>query len=264
MCRSAVVFVLLVHLGFHTFWALLYYISLLGVFALVPVVGCYIAFVLGFLGKSVLVSTTVAVALGYVAFSATGLLSGFLISFFRPANIWVAACASVLLSVMLMIGATLIHYKSAAVSGLRGALPIPVTTGRPDAEDLAWALKGQSLDELPLYLAGKSTLIPFSELQPSLSLLPKDFRLGGGPHVYLNLPPQVWRALGSSTGSAKYPVLWATSDDPSGRRLVISVDLKTDVFHNELVSSAEIRSRLGNIEAVIRRQTGDGNFRMQE
>ena len=129
------------HVGFHTFWVLVYCVSLLGVFIFIPFVGCYIAFVLGFLGKSVLASATTAALLGYLVFSSTGLMSGWIISLFHPKSVWLPACVSLLLTGTLLVGTTWIRYKYVGISGLETILPLPATTGRTDADELSRALK---------------------------------------------------------------------------------------------------------------------------
>jgi hypothetical protein len=259
MPSSAIIRVWLVHVGFHTFWVLLYLVSLLGVFILIPLYGWYNAFVLGFLGKSVLGSATRAAVLGYLVFSVSGLLSGWLISLLRPKSVWILAFLSLVLTGVLLVGVTMVRYRTIGVSELQTILPLPATTGRADAEKFTWALKGESLEELPPYLAGKDAVIPLSELQPSLSLLPNDFQLQGGPYVYCNLPAQVWKGL-KKDAARKYPLLWSSQPDAAGQRLLISVDLKTDVFSDELVTTETLNRALTELESAVRKQTGDASF----
>ena len=98
-------------------------------------------FVLGFLGKSVLASATTAALLGYLVFSSTGLMSGWIISLFHPKSVWLPACVSLLLTGTLLAGTTWIRYKYVGISGLETILPLPATTGRTDADELSRALK---------------------------------------------------------------------------------------------------------------------------
>ena len=173
--------VLSLHLGFHTFWVLLYYISLRGVFILIPFVGWYDAFVLGFLGASVLATITRAMVLGYIVFLFTGLFSGWLISLLRTKLTGIAAVVSLCLTVVLLVSLTMVRYRTIGVSGLQNVLPLPATTGRADADQMSMALKDVYLTagEVPPYFAGKGSTIPLSEIQSSLPLLSKDFQLQG-------------------------------------------------------------------------------------
>jgi hypothetical protein len=263
MPSSAIIRVWLVHVGFHTLWVLLFVISLLGVFALIPLVGWYNAFVLGFLGKGVLASATRAALLGYLVFSVSGLLSGWLISLLRPKSVWIFAFLSLVLTGVLLVSVTMVRYKTVGVPGLQTILPLPTTTGRADVDELSMALKTEyDLVEppVPLHIAEKGTVIPFSELQPSLQLLPKGFQLSGGPYVYCNLPSQVWKGLKKDGAGRKYPLLWSTQPDATGKRLVVSVDLKTDQFSDELLADETLAQMLADLELAVRKQTGDANF----
>jgi hypothetical protein len=251
--------VLAVHLGFHTLWVVLYCVSLLGVFILIPLVGWYNAFVLGFLGRIVLGSATRAALLGFIVFGTTGLVSGWVCSVLRPKSDWLFALISLFISGVLLVSVTWGRYKLVGISGLETMLPIPASSGSASAENLRWALKGESLDELPPHLAGKAAVISLAELQPSLSLLPKDFQLAGGPYVYCNLPSQIWRGLKQSAPK-KYAILWGTQPDVTGRCLLVSVDLRTDVFSDEFVAPETLNRALAELESAIRRQTGEGAF----
>lgn len=263
MTTNTLIRVLAIHVGFHTLWALLYALSLFGLFLLIPLVGSYNAFVLGFLGKSVLVSAGRAVLLAYLVFSITGLLSGWLISLYHPRSVWLPGFGSLLLTGALLISATWMRYKYVGVAGLETILPLPSTTGRADADEVSMALKTEyDLIEpaVPPHLVGKGIAIPFLELQPSLQQLPKDFQLSGGPYVYCNLPPQVWKGLKNDADGRKYPLLWSSQPDADGKHLLIFVDLKTDIFSDELVTTETFTRALTELELAVRRQTGDANF----
>lgn len=251
------------HMGFHTFWVLVYLVSLFGVFILIPLVGWYNAFVLGFMGNSVLASATRAALLGYLVFAATGLLSGWLISLMRVNSVWIPALLSLALTCMVLVGASAIRLKSVGIAGLESILPVPATTGRADVDELSMALKTEyDLLEpaVPPYLAGKGTVIPFSELQPSLQLLSKGFQLSGGPYVYCNLPSQVWKGLKNDGSGRKCPLLWSTQPDAAGKRLVMSVNLKSDQFSDEFLEEETFDQMLAQLEAAVRTQTGDASF----
>ncbi len=261
--RKTIAQVLLVHLGFHAFWMLLYCVMLLGVFVLIPLVGWYNAFVLGFLGKSVLASATGAAVLGFAVFGVTGLLSGWVISLFRPKLVWIPALFSLFVTGVVLVSATWMRYKYIGVAGLETILSFPARTGRADTDKLTWAIKAESMEDLPPSLAGKDVLIPFSELQPLLRLLPKDFQLEGGPYVYCNLPPRVWRGL-KKDAAKKYPLLWSTQPDATGKRLVVSVDLKTDQFSDELVSEEALAQMLNSLENEAHKVTGGMSLNLRK
>lgn len=258
--------VLAVHLGFHTLWVLAYLVSLLGVFILIPFTGLYNAFVLGFMGKSVLSSSANAALLGYLVFLMTGLLCGWLISLFHPKSVWISAFCSLLSTCVLLVGASAIRYTVVGVSGIQSILPLPATTGRADADEMSMALKDAYLSagEVPQYFPGKPLILPLTELQPSLPLLSKGFQLQDGPYVYCNLPPGVWRVFKSQPENSRCPVLWNTRPDPAGKRFVFSIDLKTDIFHDELVSEEALTRMLTTMEDAVRKQTGDANFKLRE
>jgi len=266
MTPSPFVRVFVVHVGFHTLWVLVYAVSLLGVFILIPLVGWYNAFVLGFLGKSVLASATRAAFLGYVVFALTGLLSGWIVSALRPRSVWIPACLSLALTGVLLTSASWLRHKMVGVSGLATMLPLPATTGRADADQMSLALKTE-YDLLepaaPPHFSGKGILVPLAEIQPSLRLLPKNFQMQGGPYVYCNLTAEVWKAL-KKPGGPRYPLLWSTQPDSAGKRLVFSVDLDTDVFSDELVSDDELARRLGELEAAVGRKAGGAGSQLQQ
>lgn len=266
MTPSPLFRVFVVHVGFHTFWVLVYALSLFGLFVLIPLVGWYNAFVLGFMGNSVLASATRAALLGYVVFAATGLLSGWLISLLRLKSVWIPACLSLALTAVLLVVASSMRHKAVGVAGFKSILPLPATTGRADVDELSMALKTEyDLVEpaVPSHLAGKGTVVPFSELQPSLQLLPKGFQLSGGPYVYCNLPSQVWRGL-KKDAARKYPLLWSSQPDGTGKHLLVSADLKTDIFSDELVTTETLNRALTELESAVRTQTGDPNFTLQK
>jgi hypothetical protein len=254
--------VLAVHLGFHTLWVLVFLVSLLGVFILIPFTGLYNAFVLGFMGKSVWVSPVNAAILGYLAFSLTGLLSGWFISLFHPKSVWLFAFCSVFATCVLFVTVSAVRYTAFGAPGLESILPLPATTGRADVDKFEWALKAQSVGEVPPYFSGKPAVVPFSEVQPALRLLPKDFQLEGGPYTYCKLSPEVWKGL-RADAPKKYPVLWSDHPDTSGKRLVVSVDLGTDVYHDEFVTEQALSERLGALEAATGRLSGDANFKLR-
>ena len=263
MTLSPLLRVFVVHVGFHTFWALVYALSLFGLFILIPLVGWYNAFMLGFMGNSVLGSATRAALLGYLVFAVTGLLSGWLISILRLKSVWIPACLSLALTAVLLIVASSMRHKSVGVAGFQSILGLPATTGRADVDELSMALKTEyDLVEpaVPPHLAGKGTVIPFSEVQPSLQLLPKGFLLSGGPYVYCNLPAEVWRGLKNDGAGRKYPLLWSRQPDATGKRLVMSVDLKSDQFSDELLGEETFARMRTELESAIRTQTGDTNF----
>jgi len=264
IAKSPILRAWLVHIGFHTGWVLLYLISLLGFFLLIPLIGTYNAFVLGFLGMPVLASTTSAALLGYIVFSVTGLLSGWLISRFRLKSVWLPEFLSLAISCVLLVGATFARYSFFGVAGIETILPLPITTGRADADEMGMALKAayHSAGEVPPHFDTKPSVLPLEEVQPSLPLLEKGFRLAGGPYVFCNLPPVVWKELRKAADSAKYPVLWSTKSDTAGTHMVISVDLKTDIFHDKLIGREEIEQRLSRLETAIQGFVGDTNFKL--
>jgi hypothetical protein len=239
---------------------------LLGGFILIPLVGIYNAFVLGFMGQTVLASATRAALLGFVVFAATGLLSGWIISHFRPKSAWLPAFLSLLITGILLVSASLIRYTYLGVPGIQSVLPLPATTGRADADELSMALKVEyhNAGEVPLYITGTGSFIPLLQLQPSLQVLSKGFALQDGPYVYCNLPPEVWKGLKKSASAQKYPLLWATQADATGKRLVISVDLKTDVFSDELVTEQTFAQMLTDLESTVRQQTSGATFSLPE
>jgi hypothetical protein len=235
---------------------------LTGVFILIPLVGWYNAFVLGFVGNSVLASATRAALIGYLVFTATGLLSGWLISLLRLKAVWIPAFLSLALTSVVLVRASWVRHTSVGVAGIQSILPLPATTGRADADELSMALKAEYLmaGELPPYFPGKGSSIPLTELQSALPLLSRDFELQGGPYVYCNLSTEIWKALKKNGPTRQYPLLWATHPDATGRRLVVSVHLKVDQFSDELLAEKTFAQMLAELESAVRKQTGDANF----
>jgi hypothetical protein len=267
MTLSPLLRVFVVHVGFHTFWALAYVSSLFGLLILIPLLGWYNAFVLGFMGNSVLVSATRAALLGYLVFAVTGLLSGWLITLLRLKSVWIPACLSLALTAVLLITASSMRHKSVGVAGFQSNWSIPTTTGRPDVDELSMALKTEyHLVEpaVPSHIVGKGTIIPFSEFQPSLRFLPKGYQLSGGPYVYCNLPSQVWKGLKKDGVGRNYPLLWSTQPDTTRKRLVMSVNLKTDQFSDKLLAEETFVKMLAELESAVRKQTGDANFTLRK
>lgn len=266
MRSVTIIRVLVVHLGFHAIWVFAYCLSLSGLFILIPLVGLYNAFVLGFMGGSVLASPTRAALLGFVVFSATGLLSGWFISQLRTRKVWLLAFVSVGVTGVLLLSVTLMRYRHVGVPGIQTILPLPTTTGRADADEMAMALKDVYLSagDVPPYFAGRGTKVPLSAIQPSLPLLSKDYQLKGGPYVYCNLPSEIWRGLKRRTGVQRYPLVWSTQSDLAGKRLVISVDLRTDIFHDELLTEDALSQALAGMETAVRELNSDAKLKLLE
>jgi hypothetical protein len=161
--------VLAIHLGFHTAWVVVYVVSLLGVF--VPLIGLYIAFVLGFLGTDALDAPTRGPLLGYPVFMATGLTSGLLLSLVcpKPGGIWRSGLYSLILSLLILVSASLAHMVHSGVAGYRRVSPLPAATGKIDQDKLALAatLKLHSMEPLGLgprsaYLTRATNDVPLS------------------------------------------------------------------------------------------------------
>jgi hypothetical protein len=161
--------VLAIHLGFHTAWVVVYVVSLLGVF--VPLIGLYIAFVLGFLGTDALDAPTRGPLLGYLVFMATGLTSGLLLSLVRPSagGIWRSGLYSLILSLLILIGASFARMVHVGVTGYRRVPPLPASTGMIDQDRLALApsLKRHTIGPLELeatsaYLKGVTSSVTLS------------------------------------------------------------------------------------------------------
>lgn len=259
--------VFLFHVGFHSFWVLLYIGSLLGMLILTSAVGMYNAFVLGFLGKSVISSATAAAVLGYVVFTITGFVSGWLISRFHPKSVALPACLTVVVAVGLLFVASLVHHRVTPLSSLASVITLPSTTGRPDADRMSMALKTEyDLQEpaLPPYLEGKGVLVPLSEFQARLRLLSKDFVLADGPYLYCNLASNVWMGLKNSGSSSKYPILWSARPNLAGKRLVFFVNLKSDVFSDEFVAEETFQRTLIDAENTIQHETGNPSIRLRQ
>lgn len=254
------------HLGFHGIWVLGYCLSLLGVFIFIPLVGLYNAFVLGFMGQSALASSTRAALLGFAVFSVTGLFSGWVISLFRPKIVWLPAFVSLGVSGILLTSATLMRHKHIGVPGIQTVLPLPATTGRADADEMAMALKDVYLSsgEVPPYFTGRGAIVPLSEIQSSLPLLSKDYQLKGGPYVFCNLPAEIWRGLKRRAGAQRYPLVWSTQTEPTGKRLVFSVDLRTDLFHDEELTEDALSQALVGMEMIVRQESGNANLILQK
>jgi hypothetical protein len=240
-------------------WVIAYALGLLGAFVFIPFVGLYNAFVLGFLGPSVLASATRAALVGFAVFAATGMLSGWFISLFRPKSPWLPACFSLLSTGVILVAASVVSHKTVGVAKIQEILPLPATTGRPDLDRLAMALKADyhTRGEIPLYLPGKDCVVPLSELQPSLRLLPKGFAVS--PYSYCNLSSPVWTQL-RNYKPGKWPILWSVQPDVTSNYVLISVDLRTDIFSDELVTQDSLNQALNELEAAVRKQTGDTNF----
>lgn len=251
----------LIHVAFHTFWAVIFLISLSGVFALIPLIGSYVSFVLGFLGSSVLASVTRGISLGFIVFSVTGLLSGWFISVFRPRSAWIPGLLSLCASIALLGSATWIRYTYFGVADLESVLPLPVSTGIPQHEALASALKSayHSAGDVPPYLPGKEATIPLAQLQIAANNLTAQH----ASMVYCNLPPQIWRALRKAGGTSTYPLAWSDMVDATGKRLVISVNFYTDIFNNEFLSEEEFAQKISETQADVRAKAGDREFMLR-
>lgn len=114
------------------------------------------------------------------------------------------------------------------------------------------------------YLSGKNVIIPLAEIQPSLRFLKKDFQSENGPYVYCNLSPQTWNDLKKKDEISRCPIVWNAQSDSSGKRLVISVDLKTDIFSDEFMNEQTLDQMLGKMEKAVQKQTGDANLKLQK
>src|SRR5256885_22700 len=141
MSLKPFILLLLTHIAPHTFWCLTYILSLCGCFALIPFIGLYNAFVLGFLGNAVLASATQAALIGYLVFSVTGLISYCAIAFLRPRLLWRAALFSLGITYLLLISATWARYRYIGPSEILPLLHFPATTDRSDIAELSMALK---------------------------------------------------------------------------------------------------------------------------
>jgi hypothetical protein len=263
---EAVSKVLAIHVGFHSIWVLIYLVSLTGVFILIPFVGMYNSFILGFLGKTVLVSPTRAVMFGYLVFALTGCLSGIAISQLRVTRIWIPGLLSLLVTVCILVGVSWLRHAVAGAPWIESGLQLPRTTGIASVDRFSMALKSEyhRNGEVPPSVPGKPRLLPLAELLPQFELLDSGFRLSYGPHVYCNLEPSVWRALRRGRDLKECPIVWSERADLSGRHLVVSVDLSTDIFSDELVGRRELSEILDAFERAIQRQTGDAGFRLSE
>jgi hypothetical protein len=263
---EAVSKVLTIHVGFHSLWVLIYLVSLTGVFILIPFVGLYNAFILGFLGKTVLVSPTQAVMFGYLVFALTGCLSGIAISQLRVTRIWIPGLLSLLVTVCLLVGVSWLRHAFTAAPGIESGFQLPRTTGIASVDRFRMALKSEyhRNGEVPPSVPGKPRLLSLEEILPQFKLLDSGFRLSYGPHIYCNLEPSVWRALKRGGELKEYPIVWSERKDLSGRHLVVSVDLSTDFLSDVLVGRQELSEILDAFERAIQRQSGDADFRLSE
>jgi hypothetical protein len=252
--RNTFWIILAAHLGFQAAWIVLFLLNRTGLFFFIPLVGLYNAFVLGFLGESVLISPARAALLGLVAFLGSGFVSASFIALFRPRSLWLPAVFSIAVTVVLFVSASLIRYTFAP----QPALQLPTTTGRADIDQISMALKSEyhSAGEAPPYLQGRPTLLSFDELLPMLRLLPKDFRLETGAYTYCNLPPATWKGVKNDARMSRWPLVWSTRPDPNGQRLVLSVDLKSDMFHDEVLVDDAFRQMIRSLEAAASKHAG--------
>jgi hypothetical protein len=256
---SPILHILLLHIGFHTFWVLVYLASLAGSFILIPLIGWYATFVLGFIAFVGSASVTVAMIGGFVPFALSGVFSGWFVSQLKPKVVWPAGILSLALTVAILFSASLTTIKLRQ-RGIYKEVDAAATTGNQAALDLSLYLKAayhQTEPPSPPYVSGREPVIPLKELQPMLLALSKDFKLSDDGYFYCNLSPRVWNSLRRRNGRSGYPLAWKAMADASGRRLVIIVNLKDDAFVDAAMAEDSLVARLRAMEATVREASGD-------
>lgn len=263
MSKNIIIKVWLAHLAFHTLWVAIFLVSLLGVFLLLPLVGWYNAFILGFLGNVVLGSPFNGVLLGYIVFSVTGFVSGWLISLVRPKRVGILTALSLVVTIVLLISASWMKITSASPDVFGS--PESLTSGDAGAAEIVACLKtAYDLTEPPVppFASNKGPLIPLSELQPMLLSLHESLKFNDGSFMYCNLPSSVWIALRARRNSTRYPLAWSLHPSPGDERLVIVVDLQTDILADQKMSDGAVTILLTEMEEAAKTVMGDSNLKL--
>jgi hypothetical protein len=243
-----------VHLAFHTAWVILYMISLLGVYLLIPIFGLYFPLVLGFLGAVSLTSIGNAALFGYLVFAFTGFISGLTISALRLNSRWMPSLLSLCLTLVLMISASVARFTFIGIPN-EITNTLPSSAGSDDVVDLVLAIKSDYHlnGEVPPYFSDKEPLIRLSEIKQFQNLKKDNTELNVESYIYYNLPAQAWRHLKETEIMPRYPIFWSATPDLNGLRVVVLVNLKTDIFDDELMDSNEFL----NIFSKMTKAVGD-------
>ena len=117
--------------------------------------------------------------------------------------------------------------------------------------------------ETPPYITNQPAVVPAAQLHALFTSqgLPIDVRKTD--YRYCNLSNSLWLVLRRQS-PPNFPVLWSPVVDASGRRLVVRVDFKTDLFSPTQMTEQAFTNELARMEAAIRTGTGMSDFSLRE
>ena len=227
-----------VHVGFHLFWALLAVASLGGAFMLIPLIGVYETFVLGAVFQAMPESRAGAYGMGLMVFVATGLASAIVGKLWRKRTTWLAGVLSLLptVAVLTIISLAVLPRSVARRQPQVGASLATGLSGIPEFDELGVWIKAASY--VPRHPPSVPNAAGVVRLEAALPLLSSATTVRA-PKVsgwYLNLDQECWSAL---RGRATSPVLIAWSDLTDEQCSVVQIDLKTDVVGTGLMRRIE-------------------------
>jgi hypothetical protein len=146
-------------------------------------------------------------------------------------------------------------------------LAIPPTTtatgtNAHSIDEVADWVKGSYHDrspETPPYITNQAAIVPAAQLFPLFSSQGVPIDVRKTDYRYCNLPNSHWLLLRAQS-PRKFPVLWTPTPDASGRRRVVTVDFKTDLFWLTKTPEQTFTNELARMEAAIRNGTGETTF----
>jgi hypothetical protein len=116
--------------------------------------------------------------------------------------------------------------------------------------------------ETPHYFTNQPTVIPAGHFHPLFVRAGFNVDVRKTNYRYCNLPSAQWAILRSKT-PPKFPLLWEPTSDPSGQRLIVTVDFATDLLWEARIPEQAFSNELARIERLIR-ATGETNFSLGE
>jgi hypothetical protein len=117
--------------------------------------------------------------------------------------------------------------------------------------------------ETPPNITNQPAVVPAAQLHALFSSQGFPIDVRKTDYRYCNLSNPQWLVLRRQS-SPKFPLLWSPAVDASGRRLVVTVDLKADLFSPTQMAEQAFTNELARMEAAIRTGTGQNGFSLRE